>query len=112
MKPVGDATLEESGNYLYYDIPGFQVIVQKAPLFYSVVAGSTELIRRQPLPHIWAPGYIQSRFVYENETEAFINLNFTTAGYFSYTWNELFPGNLPGGAYLLRIMIPGGKSSD
>lgn len=45
MEPEGNATLEESGNYLYYTIPGFEVIVQKDPLFYSVVASGDTIIR-------------------------------------------------------------------
>jgi hypothetical protein len=34
--------------------------------------------------------------------------NISAAGNFNYSWNELFPGNLPGGAYVLRIVAPGG----
>jgi oligosaccharide 4-alpha-D-glucosyltransferase len=45
MVPDGNATLNESDNYLYYYIPGFEVIIQKIPLFYSVVAGGDTIIR-------------------------------------------------------------------
>lgn len=36
----------------------------------SLMQPFTELTGRQPLPPIWALGYIQSKFGYENETEA------------------------------------------
>jgi oligosaccharide 4-alpha-D-glucosyltransferase len=44
IAPYGNAALEVSGNYLIYDIPGFRVIIQKVPLFYSVIAGADTLL--------------------------------------------------------------------
>jgi oligosaccharide 4-alpha-D-glucosyltransferase len=44
MFPEGDATLEASGNYLYYTTSGFLVIIEKFPLYFSVVSGSDTLL--------------------------------------------------------------------
>lgn len=44
MNPEGNASLEESGNNLVYSTSGFQVVVQKDPLFYSVVIGTDTIL--------------------------------------------------------------------
>ncbi len=44
MEPEGTATLEESGNYLFYTTDGFQVVIQKIPLYYSVVVGGDTIM--------------------------------------------------------------------
>ncbi|MFQ6617456.1 MAG: TIM-barrel domain-containing protein, partial [Fidelibacterota bacterium] len=63
---------EESQAYFYYR-------VDHGPLIYYFIYGSdfktilekyTWLTGRQPMPSRWALGYLQSKFGYENETEA------------------------------------------
>jgi alpha-glucosidase (family GH31 glycosyl hydrolase) len=46
MQPEGSATLEETGNFLYYATGGFRVIIQKAPLYFSIVVDGDTIIRQ------------------------------------------------------------------
>ncbi|MDW8393773.1 MAG: glycoside hydrolase family 31 protein [Chitinophagales bacterium] len=52
----------ESGLFRYYVVAG--------PGFPEIVERYTALTGRQPLPPRWALGYFQSRYGYQNETEA------------------------------------------
>lgn len=52
----------DSGPLRYYFIHGND--------FSEIIANYTLLTGKQPLPPIWTLGYIQSKFGYENETEA------------------------------------------
>lgn len=45
MAPAGEATLEESANFLTYSTSDYRVVVQKIPLSFAVLSGEDTLLR-------------------------------------------------------------------